>query len=493
MTRQAISYVFLALFPLCEVACYGHLYWKRKDILIRKRNQSAICVASLAGWLAYFNLIVSLFGGIPCGAFYVASLLVAPVSVGPQVIRAVALRGTIKHSQLVTEEEISSRANRKSRLSTIPSGGAIEKDDSSSPYAMTKLMEAKLVMEHTRIIVRRTKWALLAFPSMLLVLALSLSSGDEQMLGTDFEQCHPEPTHIQYASPTLIGVSTVLALVATALVDKTDDEIGLKREIQRNTVFLACTNFVLIIARYSGYYEWLPLLQTMQQLLLLFSMSIVPFMRSRLNSMAMWAKKRINPATKSAVPGYAQSLPKRVSTRGSTRTSIQNILGRSGNQNDQRDREVSVSWDAGLCILLSTEEGINLFIQHCAREFSSENVRFWCAVNDYKARFDDEKCVPPSTGLDDENPSRTSQTDDANEDFDAAALAKEIYDEFIANSSRTQVNLSSKQKGDIKVAIDSGQLKREIYDAAQREIFAVMSRDSYPRFLASKQNRRHTM
>ena len=69
------------------------------------------------------------------------------------------------------------------------------------------------------------------------------------------------------------------------------------------------------------------------------------------------------------------------------------------------------------------------------------------------------------------------------------ALAQEIYNTFIDHNSSTQVNLSSKQREEVKSAIDSGQLARETFDTAQKEIFSVMSRDSYPRFLQSKKNR----
>lgn len=102
---------------------------------------------------------------------------------------------------------------------------------------------------------------------------------------------------------------------------------------------------------------------------------------------------------------------------------------------------------------------------HC----SSENVRFWCAVNDYKEKFDEE-------AGDDEGELKTGE-------------ATALYRTFIDHRSNSQVNLSSKQKGDIKRAIDSGRLTRETFDAAQKEIFSVMSRDSYPRFMASKKNR----
>ena len=364
--RETISFIFLVLFPLFEAACYTHLHWKRNDLLIRKRNKSAIYVSSLAGWLAYFNLVVSIFGGVPCGVFYVASLLVAPISVGPQILRALTLRGTIKYSQLVIEDEISTRAerNKAAQLPTIPSDRSEQGAQSFSPHTMTKLMEANLVMEKTTRMVNITKWAMLVILALLLILALALA--------TDFNQCQPEPTYFQFASPAFGVTSTVLALVVMVLVKQIDDELGLRREIQRNAVLLGCTYIVILIVRFVGHHDWQPLLQKIQQMMLSSSMAIVPFLPgSTFNLMASWAKKRINPATKSTVPGYARPLPKQ--GHGSTRNSIQNVMGGrhsvSAMQNDHRNREATVSWDAGLCILLTTENGINSFSQHCAREF----------------------------------------------------------------------------------------------------------------------------
>lgn len=77
----------------------------------------------------------------------------------------------------------------------------------------------------------------------------------------------------------------------------------------------------------------------------------------------------------------------------------------------------------------------------------------------------------------------------SNEEIGVGAVAREIYNMFIDINSAIQVNLSSKQKTDIKNALDSEQWKRETFDVAQKEIFSVMSRDSYPRFLSSKKKK----
>eukprot|EP00581_Thalassiosira_minuscula_P002389 CAMPEP_0183749346 /NCGR_PEP_ID=MMETSP0737-20130205/68237_1 /TAXON_ID=385413 /ORGANISM="Thalassiosira miniscula, Strain CCMP1093" /LENGTH=495 /DNA_ID=CAMNT_0025985099 /DNA_START=521 /DNA_END=2008 /DNA_ORIENTATION=+ len=488
--RKTISFIVLVLFPLFEGVCHAHLFWKRNNLLIRKRNKAAIYVASLAGWLAYFNLVVSIFGGVPCGLFYVASLLVAPLSVGPQIIRAITLRGNIKYSHLVIEDEMSTRAERKKGAQLEPIASGSSDNGLSSPHQMTKMMEANLVIETTNRMVQITKWAMFLITVVLLVVALALSTDATQLLATDFEQCQPEPTYFQYFSPAFGITSTALALVVTILLKKIEDELGMRREIQRNAIFLGSTFIIILAVRFAGYHDWQPLLQTIQQMILFFSMAIIPFLPGTpFNNVASWARKRINPATKSAVPGYAQPLPMK---RGSTRTSIQKVIpGRASRRQSmtalESEREVNVSLDAGLCILLSTENGINLFSQHCAREFSAENVRFWSAVNDYKSKFDEEKCISMSTEADEDSVAPAAEENDNK--VDHKKDAEHIYNQFISQHSKTQVNLSSKQRSDIKKAIGSGELVKETFDAAQREIFSVMSRDSYPRFLASKKTR----
>ena len=508
---QTISFIFLVLFPLFEAICYIHLYCKRNDILIRKRNKSAIYVASAAGWLAYLNVIVSLFGGVPCGVFYVASLLVAPLSVGPQIVRAFTLRGTMQFSQLVVEDEISSRNSRMQqrksgdtgggvpRLSTIPSGSEQTEGGRSLTVLMAVSDEANLIVEKTKRLALITKLALSIIPTIAIILALVLTSDKNQLSATD--ECQdPEPTSFQYTNPVFCVTFSILAFFLSMFVKPLDDELHIATELRRDAILLGVTYVIIVFVRLAGYEEWQPLLQTVQQMMLSFSMGIMPFLPSTpLSSMVSWVDTlRVNPATKSAAPGYGRPLPKE---RHFTRASIQQVVMRRQSTVSGRNREMTVSWDAGLAILLSSSDGINSFSQHCAREFSSENVRFWCAVNDYKAQFGDIESKPgvaTSTEVsDDDNsvaptpqpPPITNITKTKDDKIHLKLEAQEIYNTFIDPRGSAQVNLSSKQRTDVKSAIDSGELVRETFDAAQKEIFSVMSRDSYPRYLASKKNR----
>ena len=119
--------------------------------------------------------------------------------------------------------------------------------------------------------------------------------------------------------------------------------------------------------------------------------------------------------------------------------------------------------------------------------FAITPVRFWVAVNEYKSKFDEESC-PPSSAADDDDEDDTNDARGSEENLESEilALAKNIYDSFVLDSGQHQVNLSSRHKSDIRKAIESKQLVKDTFDAAQKEIFGVMARDSYPRYLGSR-------
>lgn len=502
------SSIFVVLFPLFELGCYALLFHKRSELFFVKSNEGAILVTSLAGWLAYFTLVASTLNSIPCGVIYVASSLVAPLSIGPQLIRALLLRAKFQLSKLEIEEEISSREQRKCRggLSTIHSGSEYRSGDANRSTTPSNLVAASqekkqqscIAINRTRSAVSAIKWALGVLLPILLILAWCVSSTEieNSLLSTKFEDCKAVPLYFSYAKLLFDIVSLILASTAIVIVRKIDDELYLNREITETSVLFVVTSMIIVSIRLVGHMGIQPILQTTQQMIIMSSMIIIPCCCPEIKAIEnihLWFKKRINPASKSAVPGYAQPLPLH---RGSTvRSSIQ-LHHKSLIKTQENNRltiETNTSWDAGLCILLSSEDGINAFTRHCAREFSSENILFWCAVNEYRAKFDDNKTTTTITIGDENEHSNERQAGAAGNEareLSIADEAREIYNRFIDNTSSTQVNLSSKQKNDIKSAIDSRNLTRETFDVAQKEIFSVMSRDSYPRFLNSKKNRR---
>ena len=495
-----LTTTLLALFPVLAVGCYSLLFWKRKALFFLKRNESAILVASLAGWLAYTTLVASAFNNIPCGVIYIASSLVAPLSASPQLLRSFSLRGRFESTKLVIEEEISSREQRNKGLATIPSGSEFKGDGKKSTASPANLVsashrkESDIAIERFRNSVSTTKWATAILLSIILILAWSLSSieSGNPLLSTDFHDCKEEPIYFSYAKLLLDVASLLMAVAACVLVRNIDDELYLNYEITETSVLFIITSIIIIPVRLAGFTGIQPVLQTIQQMILLCSMIILPCCpeNKAMANIRSWFKQRINPALKSAVPGYAQPLP-HYHRGSSVRTSIQlpNKNTTAAQVSQRMTLEANTSWDAGLCILLSSEEGINAFTRHCAREFSSENILFWCAVNEYRTKFDDDK-KSSTTATGDDNEHKKDQPNNVVcvEVCERSIVeeGQDIYNRFIDNHSNSQINLSSKQKGDIKAAVDSGCFTKNTFDTAQKEIFSVMSRDSYPRFLASK-------
>ena len=168
-----------------------------------------------------------------------------------------------------------------------------------------------------------------------------------------------------------------------------------------------------------------------------------------------------------------------------------------------------MSLDAGLCILLSTQDGINSFSEHCVREFSYENIRFWCAVNDFHAEVDltcvedgipstsssssdgdgDDDDVEEGSGTGGGKPQQEQQQADEIDKLSESELleyAKEIFEVYIATEGELQINIPQAMVNEIRTALESGKVRRNMFDKAQREIFGIMSRDSYPRYLSTK-------
>ncbi|KAK6307206.1 hypothetical protein J4Q44_G00223540 [Coregonus suidteri] len=112
-------------------------------------------------------------------------------------------------------------------------------------------------------------------------------------------------------------------------------------------------------------------------------------------------------------------------------------------------------WGFSLEEALKDPAGQDAFLKFLESEFSSENLRFWLAVQDLKRR--------PLENV--------------------AARAQEIWQEFLAEGASSSINLDShsyeRTSHNLK---DPG---RYSYEDAQEHIFKLMKSDSYARFLRS--------
>uniref|UniRef100_UPI00358F453A regulator of G-protein signaling 3-like isoform X2 n=1 Tax=Myxine glutinosa TaxID=7769 RepID=UPI00358F453A len=119
-------------------------------------------------------------------------------------------------------------------------------------------------------------------------------------------------------------------------------------------------------------------------------------------------------------------------------------------------QEEAMKWAESLDKLLSHKYGLAAFSAFLRTEFSDENLDFWLACEEYRKLKSSSKM---------------------------AAHAKKIFSEFIAIQAPKEVNLDSYTR-EVTVA----KMQKPTSDTlhlAQRRIYGLMERDSYPRFLRS--------
>lgn len=104
-----------------------------------------------------------------------------------------------------------------------------------------------------------------------------------------------------------------------------------------------------------------------------------------------------------------------------------------------------------------------------------ENIRFWCAVNEFHNAVDLLRA-----------PACQDESDYG--EIDLRVFAQDIVDTYIKNDSEMQINISASQRNKVQrdVTTTGGPIKRGVFDNAQKEVYAMMSRHSYPRFLVTQ-------
>ncbi|XP_032274213.1 regulator of G-protein signaling 3 isoform X5 [Phoca vitulina] len=118
--------------------------------------------------------------------------------------------------------------------------------------------------------------------------------------------------------------------------------------------------------------------------------------------------------------------------------------------------EEALKWGESLEKLLLHKYGLAVFQAFLRTEFSEENLEFWLACEDFKKVKSQSKM---------------------------AAKAKKIFAEYIAIQACKEVNLDSYTREHTKDNLQS--VTHGCFDLAQKRIFGLMEKDSYPRFLRS--------
>ncbi|XP_065065531.1 regulator of G-protein signaling 9-like [Rhopilema esculentum] len=113
-------------------------------------------------------------------------------------------------------------------------------------------------------------------------------------------------------------------------------------------------------------------------------------------------------------------------------------------------------WSISLNQLLSDEKGVEQFAMFLKKEFSEENLKFWLDCENLKYAA---KSTVPSTVI-------------------------RIYRDFMAPGAKFEINVDNKAMSLIREGIKNPSVYA--FDLAQKQIFNLMSTDSYPRYLKSK-------
>ncbi|XP_053138238.1 regulator of G-protein signaling 3 isoform X7 [Hemicordylus capensis] len=119
--------------------------------------------------------------------------------------------------------------------------------------------------------------------------------------------------------------------------------------------------------------------------------------------------------------------------------------------------EEAFKWGESLEKLLQHKYGLAAFRAFLRTEFSEENLEFWLVCEEYKKLKSQSKM---------------------------ASKAKKIFGEYIAIQSCKEVNLDSYTREHTKENLQN--ITRSCFDLAQRRIYGLMEKDSYPRFLRSE-------
>jgi len=123
-------------------------------------------------------------------------------------------------------------------------------------------------------------------------------------------------------------------------------------------------------------------------------------------------------------------------------------------------KELMLEWktpNVGFERLLTTKTGLKLFDNFLRKEFSSENLQFWIACEKLKSITEEKKF---------------------NDHVDV------IFKIYIDPSALDEISL----EGRVKSSLRKKKLNptRDIFEEAQTKIYSLMHRDSFPRFLISK-------
>ncbi|XP_039367612.1 regulator of G-protein signaling 19-like [Mauremys reevesii] len=118
--------------------------------------------------------------------------------------------------------------------------------------------------------------------------------------------------------------------------------------------------------------------------------------------------------------------------------------------------EEASSWKRSFDCVLASPAGRNVFVEFLRTEHSDENMAFWLACEELKREQSQEQ---------------------------VCEKAKKIYLDYISILSPKEVSIDATVRESINRSL--ARPSAHIFNEAQAQVYALMHRDSYPRFLSS--------
>ncbi|XP_064416270.1 regulator of G-protein signaling 5-like [Latimeria chalumnae] len=118
--------------------------------------------------------------------------------------------------------------------------------------------------------------------------------------------------------------------------------------------------------------------------------------------------------------------------------------------------EEALEWGRSLDVLLTHKHGLAAFRAFLHTEFSEENIDFWVACEDFK---------------------------NTKSRLKVGVKARKIFAEFVGFQAPKEINLDSHTREVIMRNLPHPTIA--CFDTAQKRIYSLMEKDSYPRFLKS--------
>jgi len=115
-------------------------------------------------------------------------------------------------------------------------------------------------------------------------------------------------------------------------------------------------------------------------------------------------------------------------------------------------------WAISLEDIIMDPFGVQELLAYMKKEYSHENLRFWCAVQELKKGPGSETKIKKKV--------------------------KEIYEEFLSKGAKAEINIDGKTMEETRIAMKSP--TRNTYDKAAEHVYLLLlKKDCYPRFIRS--------